>query len=273
MNILNFNNGVSGEMFDRCGVKKSTALAPVFYGKEPSTGDFIEAKEILTTGKRILPFPQIRIWMDPNEVQKAEGIGSYRVYCEEWAETDWRIMRIGFTIKGTPDHIAFVHSRYDKEKNHWVEHYEAWSGRRGLTGMWADESDLDDEMIDWIAGETAAVICFLWEISSPANFVASVRPQKQGKSVEWMACRTHYVVLHKSHPANKTYVASGEEVQEDARYVKRQAHSRRAHYRILKSPMFRHKLGQRVWVRSTWVGPKEWQQASSIYRLYEPAAA
>jgi hypothetical protein len=79
--------------------------------------------------------------------------------------------------------------------------------------------------------------------------------------------RTHYVVLYRHHPANKREVAHGSEVEVGAGYTLRQAHTRRAHTRVLRSPRFRHKIGQTIRIAACWCGPKEWKQSGSIYRI------
>lgn len=110
--------------------------------------------------------------------------------------------------------------------------------------------------------------------SYPGNFLASVRPNKQGKSVEWARSRTHYVILHRAHPANTPELINGHmpSVEDSKKHIVRQAHSRRAHFRLLRSSKFRHKAGQRIPIKSTWVGPKEWKQGTSIYRICAPTS-
>jgi hypothetical protein len=117
-----------------------------------------------------------------------------------------------------------------------------------------------------------SIAWFISEVSSPRNFIATISPDKRGKSVEWTRARTHYVVLNKAHPANRKEVAPGAEVDVSDAYIKRQAHSRRAHARVLRSPRFRNKQGQTIHVAACWVGPQEWKQFGSIYRLAKPTA-
>jgi hypothetical protein len=112
---------------------------------------------------------------------------------------------------------------------------------------------------------------FVKEVNSAAYFVAACRPDKKGKTIEWMKSRTHYVLLHRSHPANNRLIVPGQNVKEGADYIKRQAHTRRAHSRVLRSPKFKNKIGQTIRIKACWVGPKEWQQSGSIYRLQERA--
>jgi len=94
-------------------------------------------------------------------------------------------------------------------------------------------------------------------------------PMPQGKSILWQKAREHYVLLHKTHAANKRE-AVGKKTIQDGSLVDRISHSRRAHFRLLRSPKFRHKQGQRIWVQSAWIGPKEWTDRSGqIYRIVE----
>ena len=108
---------------------------------------------------------------------------------------------------------------------------------------------------------------FLQDVNCPTNFVASVTPNKQGKSIEWLKARTHYVILNRKHPANTKGLTSGVKVVNTPQSLKRQAHCRRAHTRLLSNPRYKGKVGIRINVRATWVGPKEWEQEGSIYVL------
>jgi hypothetical protein len=126
-------------------------------------------------------------------------------------------------------------------------------------------------MIDLGQAIFTSIAWFIREAMSPANRIASVTPKKQGKSVEWLKSRTHYVIVDRHHPANAKTVAEGASVAVDERSIQRMAHTRRAHARVLRSPRFRHKIGQIVMVKSCWVGPKQWEQSGSIYRLINHA--
>lgn len=128
-------------------------------------------------------------------------------------------------------------------------------------------------------GVTACSLVILLEIAlqfmAPFNFVVRVTPDKASKSVAWCMAREHYVTLHRRHAANSARVAHGAVVAE-YRNVERQAHSRRAHFRILKSLRYKRKVGTRLFIRSTWVGPQEWRDtAGQIYRIatLKPAGA
>lgn len=91
----------------------------------------------------------------------------------------------------------------------------------------------------------------------------------KGRHVSWQKAREHYVLLHKSHAAN-TRAAIGKKTIHDGATIDRVAHSRRAHFRMLRSPKFKNKQGHRIWVQSAWVGPKEWTDRSGqIYRIVE----
>ena len=109
---------------------------------------------------------------------------------------------------------------------------------------------------------------FFASLLNPHLHLATVRPDKQGKSVEWMRQRTHFVFIHKSHQANRVGFSGKADVCE--KQIQRMAHSRRAHYRVLRHPKYKNKIGQKIHVRSCWVGPKEWQgNSGQIYRIVE----
>lgn len=111
-----------------------------------------------------------------------------------------------------------------------------------------------------------SITWFLREYHSPANFSAKVVPKGcRHRSVEWLKARTHYVLVHKTHPANKKG-ASGK-FEPDGEYVKRQAHTRRAHDRILRHPRYKANIGKVIRIKACWCGPAEWQQARSIYKI------
>lgn len=103
---------------------------------------------------------------------------------------------------------------------------------------------------------------------NPSLHLAKVSPKADGRSVEWMKAREHYIFVHKNSPINKKG-ASGKDFDPN-KEIKRTAHSRIAHYRLLKHPRYKAKRGTLIWVRSTWVGPKEWEDASGqIYKLVD----
>ncbi len=108
---------------------------------------------------------------------------------------------------------------------------------------------------------------------APYNFMASVTPTTQGKSVEWLRAREHYTVIHRHHEANNRGVKVGAVVVTRG-HTQRIAHSRRAHTKLLRSPKWVNKQGQRVPVKASWVGPEEWRDEGGhqIYRIVPPRA-
>ncbi len=116
----------------------------------------------------------------------------------------------------------------------------------------------------------AMLVNLCYAYLAPYNFTAVVSPNKPGKSVEWVKGREHYTIVHRHHAANSADVAEGAELDSsDATTLKRVAHSRRAHTRLLRSDRYKEKKGQRIAIRATWVGPKEWQEEGGrqIYRI------
>lgn len=118
-----------------------------------------------------------------------------------------------------------------------------------------------------------SLMLLCYEYLVPSNFVARVIPATQGKSVEWLKAREHYTVIHRHHSANNAALKEGETVS-SAGHQQRLAHSRRAHTKLLTHPKWKYKRGQRVFVRASWVGPKEWKDtAGQTYQILTPVAA
>lgn len=122
--------------------------------------------------------------------------------------------------------------------------------------------------------DVPSVLCtmslsFLWHYAYPAFQPVMVSPSADvslGRSAEWKMARTYYSVVHR-----RSGSAGGKGLSPHARSVAMAAHSRRAHERVLRSEKWGASMGKRVWVRSAWVGPKEWQDAESkqVYRVVE----
>lgn len=120
-----------------------------------------------------------------------------------------------------------------------------------------------------------SVFCFCSDAMVPSNHMVEVKPVRDEakRSIEWQRARTHYTLITHGHPANNRNVQHGQSVPDDCKgEITRMAHNRRAHYRLLRSDRFRFAKGQRVFVRSTWVGPKEWKDegGKQIYKILEP---
>jgi hypothetical protein len=106
---------------------------------------------------------------------------------------------------------------------------------------------------------------------SSSHHPALVSPDPRGRSVEWLAPRSHIVLIHRSCGINNAKFATGSKTETTAKYsqsIKKISHARRAHFRILRSPRFIRKIGAKIFVKSTWVGPKEWEDATGqVYKI------
>lgn len=127
-----------------------------------------------------------------------------------------------------------------------------------------------------IASVLIVFAAFLASAMSPQNHMVTVTPNQPHRSIQWLQARTHYTLITHGHPANRPTIQHGERVQSDEQgELTRMAHNRRAHYRTLRSERFRYARGKRIFVRATWVGPKEWKDAGGkqIYHILEPVTA
>jgi len=139
-------------------------------------------------------------------------------------------------------------------------------------GQWRLGMQIDDWLKETWQGVVDSVSGFLMDAMSPTNHIVQVQPVAPSKSVHWIHARTHYTLITHGHPANKREVTQGERVKSDsAGELTRMAHNRRAHYRTLRSERFRFAKGKRIFVKATWVGPKEWKDegGKQIYRILE----
>lgn len=133
-------------------------------------------------------------------------------------------------------------------------------------------SEVIQDDASYIFYEVIKVICY--EYLAPHNFMAVVRPNGFGRSVEWLKAREHITLIHRHHDANNSTLGEGGLVDADhAKTVKRCAHSRRAHVKVLRSPRFKYKQGQRIFVKASWVGPKQWKDtAGQTYQILIPVS-
>ncbi len=130
-----------------------------------------------------------------------------------------------------------------------------------------DESiKLFEQFRDW-GFEVVQKFCI--DYMNPHFHPIEVSPKAMGRSVEWRRQRSHFILVHKTHSANRAG-ASGIINHNGADSVARMAHARRAHFRILRSERFKAKRGQQIFIKSCWVGPKEWEDASGqTYKLVD----
>lgn len=256
---------MSGAVFD----------SPLFVVQDPEDSEIVKGKDrnsrfykSIIGDPNTLPFPEMRLELAPNS-SDGKTVKVFKFWIHHRAGKLHMLIQPIYIESSIPFGFLVKTTELIGE-----------SGAEGMniyTAVFQGEEatltkDIPDRRLREIAladihGLMSSLALFWERVSFGSEFIASVRPDKQGKSVEWMKARTHYVLLHRSHPANKNDIISGAVVSEDKEYIKRQAHSRRAHFRILRSAKFKNKIGQKIRIRSCWVGPKEWKQASSIYQL------
>lgn len=115
-----------------------------------------------------------------------------------------------------------------------------------------DKSELTKEMI---AATIETIMQFAFDTMSHFCVHLKVSPKHtDGKSVEWHMARTHYLVIGRKQAEQCRRECRGPSSGE----IVRAAHWRRAHFKLLTSPRFTNKRGQRVPVKQAWVGPDEW---------------
>jgi len=141
------------------------------------------------------------------------------------------------------------------------------------------QSDIKDiqsilDLKQWL-GEFSGHLCdrllfIIANLYAPSSFVSIQTESKNDpKGVEWQRAHSKIVMIHRQHEANNKSIAKGSCVKvNENRHLKRMAHSRRAHTRLLQSPRYKGKAGTRIWIKSTWVGPEEWNDSlGRVYRI------
>lgn len=125
------------------------------------------------------------------------------------------------------------------------------------------------EYVDAVQVPREILMKFCFDVFNPNSVVLRVEPPKGNvpRSVAWRMARTHYLILNRKQAEacrdQKRGPTEGE--------IERAAHWRRAHLRRLSSDKFRHKKGQVVFVKQSWVGPDEWIGLDDkSYKVFNP---
>lgn len=111
-----------------------------------------------------------------------------------------------------------------------------------------------ETMTNIAANTRGAALRLVFDMMNPGNAVLRVEPKQHGKSIYWHRARTHYCIINKSQAQKCRLGGRGPTDHE----LMRAAHWRRAHMRRLMSDKFKHKKGQLVFIKQSWVGPTEW---------------
>ncbi len=172
---------------------------------------------------------------------------------------DGRYLTIGYlAARQKGPEIEVASKRYDPVKKEWKDNLS---------------EEEQNESRKSVAYQVYCIVrTFAVDAMSDIVHTAQVVPNRPGKSVEWIKARTHYTLIHHGHPANTKNLSEGSHVAVDRKeQLTRMAHNRRAHYKTLKHERFRYARGKRIFVKASWVGPKEWKDEGGhqIYRILE----
>lgn len=103
----------------------------------------------------------------------------------------------------------------------------------------------------------SGIATFCRALLDAQTHVAAVRPVNAMKTLEWCKSQEHYVLLRSDHPANDARHRNGANViVDEAEVLKRMAHFVRSHPRTFKHARYKKKLGQTIWIKEQWRGPK-----------------
>ena len=278
MNHVNFNDGISVADFVHFDGKnvvqqipESVLQSPIFLWDDPEGDKLLslpnsdDVFQLIADNPNAVPFRSMRLYIRANSTDRLSCKG-FKVWMHHDGKSlHTRTMRVG--EPGDENLVLGIRAGKDTVRGGNNGKEVEVSIRTGKTFLTQLEIANNPIRTQYLQAVWTSICWFIREVSSLSNFIASVIPDKKSKSVEWVKARTHYVLLHKAHPANSKQVAAGATVSRNAESIKRQAHTRRAHARVLRSPRFRNKLGLTIYVKATWVGPSEWKENGSIYRM------
>jgi len=89
------------------------------------------------------------------------------------------------------------------------------------------------------------------------------RQAKTAKLKPWLVPPRRRIILLDPHEARKY----GHRINRGGTHASPHPHQRRGHWATLRSERFKHKRGERVWVRPAWVGDREWVFEGNRYRV------
>lgn len=269
MNPITFNDFLPTLGVDIKGTFKEVLLSPLVEWVDEIENDF----DVLSAPEAFypnvcprLPFPRFRV--DGRYRTLDAGVMRFKAWVLQHSE------------EGTGYSVAVESTMLNRHRIYFFEANYRDEGARGGVLPKVDFRvgvfDRKGRSTGWQGdGDLALIMSHEWlsklamDFHNPHLHLCKKAPTiPSGKTVTWQKAREHYVLLHKNHAANSRG-ANGKRVIQDSN-PNRCAHSRRAHYRLLSSPRFKNRVGQRVWVKSSWVGPKEWEDRSGqIYKIVE----
>lgn len=288
MNIVRFNEPFEAPI-KQSGITdkewRSWTASPLFV----HTTSLPEAKERYSEWKSSdlppLPFPQMRFHVTDRDLEarlsSREPLDVSLSGFVRQTEEGWEIYATSLkALKQRPERAGLIYARITTmlsglKYSVWAAKEKRWikpnsdSPVTSDDGVYVDRKTSDDAVL--FIGATVCGMSI--DALSPQNHIAEVYPVSgEPRSVEWTRSRTHYTLISHGHPANRKTVQAGERVATDQHELTRMAHNRRAHYKTLKHERYRFARGKTIFVRATWVGPKEWQDegGKQIYKILEP---
>jgi len=262
------NQNKFNQMVEQLGVfipeVKKWVRAPLFVLGLPEMGTAIKdlkAPELITNaGKICLPFETVRI-MDT--IPSTGGDARFN-----WIFHSTNIETFGVQFQSVEDKIGAACVSFPTQvlANRVALREEKIAGFHSMFLLGkimkeipGEEAYGKEKMCDIMYAILTHLLDFVDLVNCPRNFITRVSPAQPGRSVEWVERKSHYIVLSAEH--NKQILRGGR--ADYSGTITRAMHNRRAHFRRLTAERFKAKRGLTVWVKASWVGPKEWQDRAS----------
>lgn len=207
--------------------------------KAPKWDDYLEMRNLLTEGK-CLPFPECRIAIPG-------------------------IVRLWLKYADGMIHILACRYKNPLAMSGFMTDLHKIYTKKSVCGI--DVVDFEGAM-ELAQVNLRVIVHFCMDSMLSGNFIAEVTPKPPSDKpnhVKWAQSQKHYVIVHRKDRMNSVGAVPSPDGKKTTEI--RMAHTRRAHMRILRSARFKEKQGQRVFVKSCWVGPAEWKINNSIYKI------
>jgi len=134
-----------------------------------------------------------------------------------------------------------------------------------------DEKNIfyDKNVSSWYSIYTSTYLFYFLEyLNIPSNNVIQRYPTKiKNKSEIYINAKSHYLIVNKNISRNlKNNTNFTIDEKNHKKYLS--SHFRRGYLRMYKHDRFKNMQGKRLWINSTWIGPKEWIGSDNkIYKV------
>ena len=180
-----------------------------------------------------------------------------------------------------PAAVYYIDSDYAPDSRRVVHHWVDKKGRPVIHQVLGASDDDEEGLSEAMETTTMWTIAALLRTSRLAarHHVAKAEPRETIRKAKvrfrepWLCSSLPRMVLldegERTDIMGNVVRGDDGEISDETgeRVISRRAHRRRGHYRTLKAKRYGKRVGERVWVRPTWVGPREWAWGGVQYKV------